>query len=60
MSSGSRSSNIRPNTSAYGDVSDKGGKCTLNTLSKGKAGDSDSDVQVQKDYEGHSDSLTDS
>ena len=29
-------------------------------FSKGKAGGSDSDVQIQKDYEGHSDSLTDS
>ena len=55
----SRSSSVRPNTSAYGEVSDKGGKHPKQ-FSKGKAGDSDSDVQLQKDYEGHSDSLTDS
>ena len=57
--SGSKSSSIKPNTSAYGDASDKGGKRPKHT-SKGKARDSDSDVEVQKDYEGHSDSLNDS
>ena len=55
----SRSSSVRPNTSAYGEVSDKGGK-RPKQFSKGKAGDSDSDVQIRKDYEGHSDSFTDS
>ena len=57
--SSSRSSSVKPNTSAYGEVSDKGGK-RPKQFSKGKAGGSDSDVQIQKDYEGHSDSFTDS
>ena len=62
----SRSSSIKPNTSAYGDTSDKGGKCLKHSV-KGQTVESGSDVdashtvqQVPSGYEGHSDSLTDS
>ena len=60
--SGSKSSGTKPNTSSYGAVSEKGGKCPK-SFSGGKHGGSDSDVshQVQQiDKESHSDSLTDS
>ena len=60
----SRSSSIRPNTSAYGDTSDKGGKRPKSSV-KGQTVESGSDVDTphpvqQVDYEGHSDSFTDS
>ena len=59
----SRSSSTKPNTSAYGDVTDTDGKRPKRQPRR-KAAESDSDVshQVQPkvNYEGHSDSLTDS
>ena len=59
-----RSSSTKPNTSAYGETSDKGGK-RPKLSAKGQTVESGSDVDVphpvqQVDYEGHSDSLTDS
>ena len=60
----SSSSSTKPNTSAYGDTSDKGGKHPKHSV-KGQTVESGSDVDAshpvqQVDYEGHSDSLTDS
>ena len=52
----------KPNTSAYGRVTDVGGKCPKH-LSKGIGEASDSDTSQKSkrhDREGHSDSLTDS
>ena len=55
---------LKPNTSAYGDTSDRGGKRPKLSV-KGQTVESGSDVDAshpvqQVDYEGHSDSLTDS
>ena len=60
----SRSSSSKPNTSAYGDTSDKGGKRPKHSV-KEQTVESGSDVDAshpaqQVNYEGHSDSLTDS
>ena len=52
----------KPNTSAYGRVTDVGGKCPKH-LFKGIGEGSDSDTSQKSkrdDREGHSDSLTDS
>ena len=52
----------KPNTSAYGRVTDVGGKCPKH-LFKGVGGASDSETSQKSkrdDTEGHSDSLTDS
>ena len=60
----SRSSSTKPNTSAYGDTSNRGGKHPKHSV-EGQTVESGSDVDAshpvqQVDYEGHSDSLTDS
>ena len=52
----------KPNTSAYGKVTDVGGKCPKHLFSGiGEASDSDTSFKTKKyDKESHSDSLTDS
>ena len=58
----SKASKIKPNTSAYGKVTDVGGKCPRHLhKEKGEASDSDTSLKSRKDdREGHSDSFTDS
>ena len=58
----SKTSKIKPNTSAYGRVTDAGGKCPKH-LFKGMGETSGSDTSQRSkrdDREGHSDSFTDS
>ena len=52
----------KPNTSAYGRVTDVGGKCPKHLFKGiGEASDSDTSQKSKRDdREGHSDSLTDS
>ena len=52
----------KPNTSAYGRVTDVGGKCPKHLFKEiGEASDSDTSQKSKRhDREGHSDSLTDS
>ena len=52
----------KPNTSAYGRVTDVGGKCPKHLFKgQGEASDSDTSQQSKRDdREGHSDSFTDS
>ena len=52
----------KPNTSAYGKVTDVGGKCPKHLFTGiGEASDSDTSSKTKKyDKESHSDSLTDS
>ena len=52
----------KPNTSAYGRVTDVGGKCPKHLFKRqGEASDSDTSQQSKRDdREGHSDSFTDS
>ena len=52
----------KPNTSAYGRVTDVGGKCPRHHhKEKGEASDSDTSLKIEKDdKESHSDSFTDS
>ena len=52
----------KPNTSAYGRVTDVGGKCPKHLFKGiGEASDSDTSQKSKRDdWEGHSDSLTDS
>ena len=58
----SKASKIKPNTSAYGKVTDVGGKHPRHLhKEKGEASDSDTSLKSRKDdREGHSDSFTDS
>ena len=58
----SKASKIKPNTSAYGKVTDVGGKCPRHLFKeKEEASDSDTSSKTKKyDKESHSDSLTDS
>ena len=58
----SKASKVKPNTSAYGRVTDVGGKHPRHLFKeKGEASDSDTSLKSKKDdWEGHSDSLTDS
>ena len=58
----SKASKIKPNTSAYGKVTDVGGKLPKHLFKgKGEASDSDTSQKSKRDdREGHSDSLTDS
>ena len=58
----SKASKIKPNSSAYGKVTDVGGKCPRHHhKEKGEASDSDTSLKSKKDdREGHSDSFTDS
>ena len=58
----SKASKIKPNTSAYGKVTDVGGKCPRHLYKeKEEASDSDTSSKTKKyDKESHSDSLTDS
>ena len=58
----SKASKIKPNTSAYGKVTDVGGKRPRHHhKEKGEASDSDTSLHNKKDdREGHSDSFTDS
>ena len=58
----SKASKIKPNTSAYGKVTDVGGKCPKHLFKgKGEASDSDTSQKSKRDdREGHSDSFTDS
>ena len=58
----SKASKVKPNTSAYGKVTDVGGKHPRHLLKeKGEASDSDTSLKSKKDdREGHSDSFTDS
>ena len=58
----SKASKIKPNTSAYGKVTDVGGKRPRHHhKEKGEASDSDTSLKSKKDdREGHSDSFTDS
>ena len=58
----SKASKIKPNTSAYGKVTDVGGKHPKHLFKgKGEASDSDTSQKSKRDdREGHSDSLTDS
>ena len=57
-----KASKIKPNTSAYGKVTDVGGKRPRHHhKEKGEASDSDTSLKSKKnDREGHSDSFTDS
>ena len=52
----------KPNTSAYGKVTDVGGKCPKHLFTGvGEASDSDTSFKTKKyDKESHSESLTDS
>ena len=52
----------KPNTSAYGRVTDVGGKCPKHLFrGQGEVSDSDTSQKSKRDdREGHSDSLTDS
>ena len=58
----SKAGKTKPNTSAYGKVTDVGGKCPRHYhKEKGGASDSDTSLRSRKDdEEGHSDSFTDS
>ena len=57
----SKAGKSKPNTSAYGKVTDVGGKCPRHHKEKGEASDSDTSLKSKKDdREGHSDSFTDS
>ena len=58
----SKTRKIKPNTSAYGRVTDVGGKCPKHLFKGvGEASDSDTSQKSKRDdREGHSDSLTDS
>ena len=58
----SKTSKIKPNTSAYGKVTDVGGKCPKHLFKEiGEASDSDTSQKSKRDdREGHSDSFTDS
>ena len=58
----SKASKIKPNTSAYGRVTDVGGKCPKHLFKGiGEASDSDTSQKSKRDdREGHSDSFTDS
>ena len=58
----SKASKIKPNTSAYGKVTDVGGKCPRHLYKeKEEASDSDTSSKTKRyDKESHSDSLTDS
>ena len=58
----SKAGKTKPNTSAYGKVTDVGGKCPRHHYKeKGEASDSDTSLRNQKDdKESHSDSFTDS
>ena len=58
----SKASKTKPNTSAYGRVTDVGGKCPKHLFKGiGEASDSDTSQKSKKDdREGHSDSFTDS
>ena len=58
----SKAGKTKPNTSAYGKVTDVGGKCPRHhNKEKGEASDSDTSLKSKKDEkESHSDSLTDS
>ena len=58
----SKASKTKPNTSAYGKVTDVGGKCPRHHhKEKGEASDSDSSLKSKRDdKESHSDSFTDS
>ena len=58
----SKTGKIKPNTSAYGRVTDAGGKCPKHLFKGiGEASDSDtSQISKRDDRESHSDSLTDS
>ena len=58
----SKTSKIKPNTSAYGRVTDVGGKLPKHLFRGiGEASDSDTSQKSKRDdREGHSDSLTDS
>ena len=58
----SKASKAKPNTSAYGKVTDVGGKCPRHLFKeKGEASDSDTSLKSKKDDgEDHSDSFTDS
>ena len=61
-SSRAKASNIKPNTSAFGIVTDEGGKCPKHLYEeKQEASDSDTSLKGKEDdNESHSDSLTDS
>ena len=61
-SSRAKASNIKPNTSAFGIVTDDGGKCNKHLYEeKQEASDSDTSLKGKEDdNESHSDSLTDS
>ena len=61
-SSRSKAGKTKPNTSAYGKVTDVGGKCPrYHHKEKGEASDSDTSLKSKKDdKESHSDSFTDS
>ena len=51
----------KPNTSAYGKVTDVGGKCPRHHKEKEEASDSDTSLKSKKDdKKSHSDSVTDS
>ena len=58
----SKASKTKPNTSAYGKVTDVGGKCPRHHYKeKGEGSDSDTSLKTKKDdKEDHSDSFTDS
>ena len=58
----SKAGKIKPNTSAYGKVTDAGGKCPRHLYKeKEEASDSDTSLKSRKDdKESHSDSFTDS
>ena len=58
----SKAGKIKPNTSAYGKVTDVGGKCPRHLYKeKEEASDSDTSLKSRKDdKESHSDSFTDS
>ena len=58
----SKAGKTKPNTSAYGKVTDVGGKCPRHYhKEKGEASDSDTSLKSKKDdRESHSDSFTDS
>ena len=58
----SKAGKTKPNTSAYGKVTDVGGKCPRHHhKEKGEASDSDTSLKSKKDdKESHSDSFTDS
>ena len=58
----SKAGKIKPNTSAYGKITDVGGKCPRHLLKeKEEALDSDTSSKTKKyDRESHSDSFTDS